>query len=345
MQLNRGPQVKLIMTILVIINIGSQVLWGQASTLTVYSHRHYEADKKIFLAFTEQTGIKVQVLQGDADQLLQRLKAEGKESPADILITADVGRLYLAKKEGLLQAISSPELQRQIPAHLRDKDNNWFALTKRARVFVYDSTKSKPTIRNYEDLAKPEFKGKVLIRSSSNIYSISLLGGLIAHWGKDQTALWLKGLVANLAQSPKGGDRDQIKAVAAGIGTLAVSNTYYLGQLAHSKDPAEQAVAKKMGVIFPNQDSYGTHINISGAGVLASSKKQDAARKFLEYLISAEAQAVFAAENFEYPVRSGVALSPIVASWGSFKEDAQSLEVLGQNSAEALKLADTAGYK
>ncbi len=314
--------------------------------VTVYSHRHYESDQKLFDQFYQKTGIKVKVLKGDADQLIERIKTEGSSSPADLLITADVGRLYRAKTLGLLQSGSNAVLEAAIPAHLRDPQGFWFGLTKRARVIVYDkSSNAQAPVANYEDLALPAQKGKVVVRSSGNVYNISMLASLLGRWGEAATLEWAKGLANNLAQPPQGGDRDQMKALVAGAASLAITNTYYIGQLINSKDPVEQDVGKRMGVIFPNQNRGGTHINVSGAGIVKTSQNKAAAVKLLEYLVSAEAQALFAAENYEYPVRAGVKLSPTVAAWGSFVEDTQNLENLGIRSPAALKIADSAGWK
>lgn len=313
--------------------------------LTVYSHRHYEADQKLYDLFTERTGIKIAVQKGDADQLIQRLQAEGKASKADILITADAGRLYLARQSGLLQAVDSPALQ-AIPAHLRDTDNFWFGLTKRARVLAYDTqAATKPTVNTYAGLADPALRGQIVVRSSSNVYNISLLSALVDRWGEQASTEWSQGIVANLARAPQGGDRDQLKAVLAGTGSIAISNTYYIGQLMSSSDPAEREVGSRIGVIFPDQDGEGTHINVSGGGVTVHSAHPKEALLLLEFLVSPEAQAVFAGENFEYPVIPGVALHPYVQAWGEFKEDTRSLLILGSNSALALAIADKTGWK
>lgn len=313
--------------------------------LTVYSHRHYEADQKLYDLFTEQTGIRIAVQKGDADQLIQRLQAEGKSSKADILITADAGRLYLARQAGLLQAVDSPKLQ-AIPAHLRDPDNFWFGLTKRARVLAYDTqAATKPTVNTYAGLADPALRGQIVVRSSSNVYNISLLSALVDRWGEQASTEWSRGIVANLARAPQGGDRDQLKAVLAGTGSIAISNTYYIGQLMSSSDPAEREVGSRIGVIFPDQDGEGVHINVSGGGVTVNSANPQAAVRLLEFLASPEAQAIFAAENFEYPVIPGVALHPYIAAWGEFKEDQRSLLILGSNSTTALAIADKTGWK
>jgi len=319
--------------------------FAQEKQVMVYSHRHYEADQKLYDRFTAKTGIKVTVLKGDADQLIQRIKAEGSASRADILMTADIGRLWYAQSLGLLQAVSSKALD-AIPAQLREPRGYWFGLTKRARVMVYDTSRfSQPPLVNYEDVARPEFAGKVLVRSSGNVYNISLIAGLMERWGEKKTGEWIKGLSANLARTPKGGDRDQIKAMVAGEGTVAITNTYYIIQMLQSQDAAERELAKRIGVIFPDQQGKGTHINISGAGICVSSPNRTQAILLLEFLASREAQEVFAAENGEYPVIRGVELSPILASWGIFKEDALSLDRLGVNSARALELADANGWK
>jgi iron(III) transport system substrate-binding protein len=316
--------------------------------VTVYTHRHYEADQIIFDSFTAKTGIKVRVLKGDADQLLQRLKAEGAKSPADLFITADVGRLWKAKEEGLLQAASSTKIS-AVPAHLRDAEGYWVGLTKRARVIVWDGSKAASSpIRSYRDLAAPSMRGKVLIRSSGNVYNVSMTSGLIGTYGETGAANWAVGLAANLAQPPQGGDRDQMKALAAGVGgsgAVAVTNTYYIGQLLGSQDPVEREIGARMRVVFPDQDSAGTHINVSGAGIVRHSPNREGALLLLEFMISAESQRLFAEANFEYPVLPGVPLHPIVASWGGFKEDTQALENLGRRSAAALALMDKAGWK
>jgi iron(III) transport system substrate-binding protein len=313
--------------------------------LTVYSHRHYEADQKLYDLFTEKTGIKIAVQKGDADQLIQRLQAEGKASKADILITADAGRLYLAREAGLLQAVDAPGLQ-AIPPHLRDPDKYWYGLTKRARVLAYDTqAASKPRVSTYAGLADPSLRGQIVVRSSSNVYNISLLSALIDRWGEEASTEWARGIVANLARAPQGGDRDQLKAVLAGVGSVAISNTYYIGQLMSSSDPAEREVGARIGVIFPDQDGEGVHINVSGGGVTVHSAHPKEATRLLEFLASPEAQAIFAGENFEYPVIPGVALHPYIEAWGVFKEDTRSLLILGSNSAKALAIADKTGWK
>ena len=317
-----------------------------AETVTVYSHRHYEADKKLYEQFTAKTGIKVQVLQGDADQLIERIRGEGAASPADLLITADVGRLYRADQLGLFQKLADPRIAELVPASLRDANGKWTALTRRARIIVWDKTVSAlPPVTTYEQLADASLAGGVVVRSSGNVYNISMVSSLLAHWGPEKTLAWAQGVAKNLAQPPQGGDRDQMKALAAGRGKVAVTNTYYLGQLLSSPNPAEREVGQKMGVIFPNQNDTGTHVNISGVGLLAKSPNAEGARALVRFLLSDEAQQVFAAENYEYPVRDSVPLAPVVESWGRFKADALALTQIGELSPQALAIVDKAGWK
>lgn len=317
-----------------------------AQTVTVYSHRHYEADKKLYERFTAQTGIQVQVLPGDADQLIERIRGEGASSPADLLITADVGRLYRADQLGLFQALGDPRIAQLVPPSLRDANDHWTALTRRARILVWDKTVSAtPPVSTYEQLAEASLAGGVVVRSSGNVYNISLVSALLAHWGPEKTLTWARGLAQNLAQAPQGGDRDQMKALAAGRGKVAVTNTYYLGQLLNSTNPAEREVGQKMGVIFPNQGDIGTHVNISGVGLLARSPNPEGARALVRFLLSDESQQVFAAENYEYPVRDSVPLAPVVASWGRFRADELPLARVGALSPEALSIVNQAGWK
>ena len=241
--------------------------------VNVYSHRHYDTDKELFKKFEANTGIKVNVVKAKADQLIERLIAEAEHSPADLLLTTDIGRLYKAKSLNLLQACSSPILEQSISDNLRDVDNQWYALTKRARVIAYHQDRVKPEdLSTIEDLADPKWKGKILIRSSTNIYNQSLIASLIAHHGVEKTEAWAKGFVANFARNPKGSDRDQMRAVAAGEGDLAIVNTYYLGKLL-AGDDADKAVASQIKIFFPNQKDRGTHINVSGVGLTRHAKK------------------------------------------------------------------------
>ena len=314
--------------------------------VNVYTHRHYPADQELFANFENQTGIKVNVVNAKADELIQKMSEEGEQSPADVLITVDAGRLVRAKDKNLLQSIDSKKLNKIIPTNLKDEDNQWFALTKRARVIVYAKDRIKPEqLSTYEDLTSSIWNKKILIRSSGNIYNQSLLASLIANNGEESAKDWATKIVANMSRSPKGNDRDQVKAVVAGEGDIAVVNTYYIGKLLNSKNPEEVKAGNGVGVFFPNQEGRGTHINISGAGVAKYAPNKDNAVKFIEFLASAEAQEVFAKANYEYPVNQNVKPSELLQSWGAFKEDTLTLSLLGKNNKKAVILFDEAGWK
>lgn len=314
--------------------------------VNVYTHRHYKADQELFAQFEKESGIKVNVVNAKADELIQKMTIEGEQSPADVLITVDAGRLVRAKDKGLLQSATSEFLNNTIPSHLKDVDNNWFALTKRARVMVYNPEKVKENeLSSYEDLTNEKWNKRVLIRSSGNIYNQSLLASIIANLGEEKAETWAKGIVANMARSPKGNDRDQVKAVVAGEGDVAIVNTYYIGKLLNSKDPEEVKAGKGIKIFFPNQEGRGTHINVSGAGVAKYAPNKENAIKFIEFLASEKAQKVFAKANYEYPVNTKIAPSDLLASWGTFKEDGLSLTQLGKNNKKAVLTFDRAGWK
>lgn len=314
--------------------------------VNIYTHRHYKADQELFAQFEKESGIKVNVVNASADELMQKMTLEGEQSPADVLITVDAGRLVRAKNKGLLQTANSTFLDNTIPSHLKDADNNWFALTKRARVIVYNPENvSAEDLSTYEALTEDKWKNKVLIRSSGNIYNQSLLASIIANSGEENATAWAEGIVANMARSPKGNDRDQVKAVVAGEGDLAVVNTYYIGKLLNSKDPEEVKAGKGIKVFFPNQEGRGTHINVSGAGVAKYAPNKANAIKFIEFLASKPAQEVFAKANYEYPVNGEVAPSDLLTSWGTFKEDTLSLSKLGENNKKAVLVFDNAQWK
>src|SRR5690554_5628905 len=281
---------------------------GGDAVVNVYSHRHYEADQQLFARFTEETGIRVNVVTASADELITRLENEGKNSPADVLITVDAGRLHRAKEKGLLQPVRSEVLETSVPSSYRDPEGYWFGLTRRARVFIYDPARVKPgELSTYEGLADPKWKGRILARSSGNVYNQSLLASLIASTGEEAAERWARGVAANLARPPAGGDTDQIKAVAAGVGDVAIANTYYFGRLLASSDAEERRLAERLAIFFPNQDGRGAHVNVSGAGVTASSKNVANAIRLLEFLASEEAQRIFSEANLEYPVNPRVA--------------------------------------
>lgn len=319
---------------------------ASAGEINLYSSRHYDSDDAIYERFTEETGIEVNLIEGDADELIERINSEGENSPADVLLTVDAGRLWRAEQEGLFQPVDSEVLDETIPESLQHPDNLWFGLTKRARVIVYNTDTVDPAdLSTYEALAEPEWKGRVCIRSSSNIYNQSLLGSMVEAEGVEETESWAKSLVSNLAREPEGGDTDQIKAVAAGQCDVAIVNHYYWARLAKSEDPADQEVAEATEVFFPNQDGRGTHVNISGGGVLANAPNEENAIAFLEFLVTPEAQEIFALSNNEYPVVEGVETDPVVSALGNFKVDEVNVSTYGNNNPEVVKLVDRAGWK
>jgi len=321
--------------------------FAQEKTLNLYSSRHYQTDEALYLNFTRLTGIKINRIEGTEDALLERLKNEGRNSPADVLITVDVARLWRAQQMDLLEPVQSAVLNQRIPAHLREPAGHWYGFSKRARVIVYNKQLVNPAeVQNYEDLAGPGMKGKVCTRSLSHVYNLSLMSALIDHLGEEKAQQWARGIKANLARDPKGGDTDQILSVAAGECHVAISNTYYYVRLASSKRPAERAVAEKVGVIFPNQKSFGTHINISGGGMLRHAPNRENAIRFLEYLASDEAQSYFANGNNEWPAVPNIRLqNPALSVLGSFKEDKLNVGTLGQNQPLAQKAFNIVGLK
>ena len=314
--------------------------------VNVYTHRHYKSDQELFAQFEKQTGIKVNVVNANADELIQKITLEGEQSPADVLITVDAGRLVRAKNNGLLQSATSEFLEKTIPNHLKDNHNQWFALTKRARVIVYNPKKVKlEDLSTYEALTDKKWHKRILIRSSNNIYNQSLMASVIANSDGETAVKWAEGIVANMARNPKGNDRDQVKAVVAGEGDLAIVNTYYIGKLLNSKNPEEIKAGKGIKVFFPNQKDRGTHVNVSGAGVAKYAPNKENAIKFIEFLASEKAQKVFAEANYEYPVNTKVLPSKLLKSWGFFKEDTLSLSKLGENNKKAVLTFDKASWK
>lgn len=321
--------------------------WAQDKSLNLYSSRHYQTDEALYSAFTRQTGIKVNRIEGTEDALLERLKNEGPNSPGDVLITVDVARLWRAQQMNLFLPVKSAVLEQRIPAHLREPVGHWFGFSKRARVIVYNKQLVHPAgVQNYEDLAGPGMKDKVCTRSLSHVYNLSLMSALIDHLGDEKAQQWARGIKANLARDPKGGDTDQIKSVAAGECQVALVNTYYYARLLSSKNAEEKTAAGKVGVVFPNQKSFGTHINISGGGMLRHAPNRENAIRFLEYLASDEAQSYFANGNNEWPAVPNIPLqNPALAVLGSFKEDKLNVGTLGQNQPLAQKAFNIVGLK
>lgn len=320
---------------------------AQEPVLNLYSSRHYQTDERIYADFTKRTGIRINRIEGTEDTLLERLKNEGPNSPADVLITVDVARLWRAQQMKLFQPVKSAVLDRSIPPHLREPGGHWFAFSKRARVIIYNKRLVRADqIRSYEDLARPHLKGKVCTRSLSHVYNLSLLAALIDHLGQEGAQQWARGLKANLARDPKGGDTDQMRSVAAGECEIAIGNTYYYVRLATSKKERDRDVADKIAVVFPNQETFGTHVNISGAGVMRHAPHRENAIRFLEYLASPEAQAHFANGNNEWPAVPGVKLdNPGLARLGPFKEDELNVGRLGENQPLAQRILNIAGLR
>jgi iron(III) transport system substrate-binding protein len=320
---------------------------AQDNVLNVYSSRHYQTDEALYGNFTKQTGIKINRIEASDDAIIERIRNEGARSPADVLITVDAGRLWRAQELGLFQPVKSATLESRIPASFRDPGGQWFGFSLRARVIAYDKTRVKPAeIPTYEALADPKWKGKICTRSSAHVFNLSLMGAMIDHLGEAQAEAWARGVKGNLARDPKGGDTDQLKAVAAGECELAVVNTYYWARLARSAKPDEKALVEKVGIVFPNQSTWGTHVNVSGAGVLKNAPHRDAAVKFLEYLASDEAQRYFADGNNEWPAVASVQFAnPAFAPLGQIKVDQLNVAVLGRNQPASQKLYDRVAWK
>ena len=318
---------------------------AQEKVLNLYSARHYQTDEALYANFSQQTGIRINRIEGKEDELLERIKNEGANSPADVFLTVDAARLAKAHELGLFAPVASKTLESRIPAHLRTED--WYAFSTRARVIVYNKGSVKPEdVQNYEDLANPKLKGKLCSRSGSHPYNLSLMASIIAHQGEARAEELARGMVANFARSPKGGDTDQIKAVSAGECGVAISNTYYVARLMRSTKPEDQKVMARIGVIWPNQGSTGTHINVSGGGMLKNAPNKEAAVKFLEYLASDQAQRYFADGNNEWPAVDSVKLAnPALESLGKFKADKLPVKNLAMYQAKSQIIFDRAGFK
>ncbi len=323
--------------------VAGQVL---ANEVNVYSARHYDSDEALYQAFTEETGIEVNVLEGDSDQLIERIQREGVASPADVMITVDAGRLWRAEQEGVFQGIESELLAERLPEAMRHPEGLWFGFSQRARAIFYNpETVDESELASYEDLADPRFEGQVCIRSSSNIYNQSLLASLIAHHGTEEAEAWAQGVVDNMARDPEGGDTDQIKGVASGECDIAVANHYYYVRLLKSDNAADREVAEKVEIFFPNQDDRGTHVNVGGAGVVEGAPNRENAIALLEFLASDEAQEIFAAGNYEFPVVEGIEKDEVLESWGDFKKDELNVSELGEHNPEAIKIFDRVGWR
>ncbi len=330
-----------------LIGLGLSALHVQAADneLNLYSARHYQTDEALYSNFTKQTGIKINRIEAKEDELLERIRNEGANSPADVFITVDASRLAKADEMGIFAPVKSKVLEERIPSHLRT--DNWYSYSTRARLIVYNKDTVKPEqVQTYESLADPALKGKVCTRSGSHPYNISLGAAMINHNGVEATEKWARDLVANFARAPKGGDTDQIKAVAAGECGVAIANSYYLARLMNSTKEEDKAVVAKIGAVWPNQKTWGTHINVSGAGMLKNAPNKGAAVKFLEYLASDDAQKYFANGNNEWPVVESVKVSnPALDKLGDFKADTQPIGNLAKSAAEAQRVFDRAGFR
>ena len=320
---------------------------AQDKVLNLYSSRHYQTDEALYNNFAKQAGIRVNRIDGAEDPLIERLRNEAAASPADVLITVDAGRLWRAEQLGLFQPIQSAVLEKRLPAHMREPGNHWFGFSARARVIVYNKDMVKPgDIQNYEDLAATRMKGKVCTRSGGHVYNLSLMSALIEHLGEARAEEWARGIVANFARAPKGGDTDQILGVATGECAVALTNTYYYVRLLKSDKPADRKLIEKVGIIWPNQKSFGTHVNVSGAGVMKHAHHRDAAIRFLEYLASDQAQSYFADGNNEWPTVQGATISNReLSSLGTFRMDTLNVGLLGRNQPLAQKIFDRAGFR
>lgn len=317
-----------------------------AQELNIYSARHYDSDEALYAAFTERTGIEINLLEADSDQLIERIRREGEASPADILITVDAGRLWRAEEADLFAPVDSDVLANRIPDYLRHPDGLWFGFSMRRRAIFYDPDVLGPgDISTYEELADPRFEGEICIRSSSNIYNQSLVAAMLAEHGAEATQEWAEGLVANLARPPQGGDRDQISGVAAGECQIAVANHYYYVRMLTSDDAGQRAAAEAVQIVFPNQDGRGVHANVGGAGMVRGAPNAENAVRFLEFLASDEAQGLFASGNFEFPAVAGAELHPEIQKWGDVRVDDLNIAVLGENNAEAVRIMDRAGWR
>jgi iron(III) transport system substrate-binding protein len=346
--LERGLRIAVTTALVVVgVSIGADVRAQQAGgVLNLYSARHYQTDEALYNNFTKLTGIKINRIELGDEQLLQRLRSEGANSPADVVLLVDAARLWSAQSTGLFQPTQSKVLEERIPAHLRASDNTWFGFSTRARVIVYNrDTVKREDVDTYEELAEAKNKGKVCTRSGSHPYMLSLLGSIVERSGEPAAEAWAKGMVANMARPPKGGDTDQIKGVASGECGVALTNSYYWVRLLRSQDAKDRDVVKNVGFVWPNQATSGTHVNVSGGAVAKNAPNRANAVAFLEYLSSPEAQNYFANGNNEWPTVKGVAAAnPVLESLGKFKADELPISSIGKSIAPAQKILDRAGY-
>lgn len=321
---------------------------AQERTLNLYSSRHYDTDRALYDGFTTETGMRIRLIEGDADQLIARIQSEGANTPADVLITVDGARLARAVAAGILAPTTSEVLNRRVLPSLRDPQGQWYGVSTRARVIMFSREKGRPAgLDRYEDLAKPEFRGQILVRAASHPYNTSLMASIMVANGEQGAEAWARGVAQNMARPPQGGDTPQFQAVAAGVGSLAIANTYYLARFGASSNPEQKAVYEKIGVIFPNQAAgdRGAHLNVSGAGVVRNSSNKEMALKFIEYLTGPRAQEMFANGNFEYPVVADVPPHPALAALGTFRADQLNAQRFGALAPQALQIMQRAGWR
>ena len=321
---------------------------AQAQELNIYTSRHYDTDEQLYQGFTEATGITVNRIEGNADELIARMQAEGENSPADIFMTVDAGRVYRAVDAGLLQSVESDVLEARIPESLQHPDNLWFGFSQRARIIYYDANDVETPPRTYADLANDEYEGMICIRSSSNIYNLSLLASIIENLGEDAARDWANGVVENFARDPQGGDTDQLRGIVSGECEISVGNTYYFARALAGDVEGLTGSTDMIGIVFPNQDTTGTHVNISAAGVTANAPNPEAAVAYLEFLAGDEAQVYFSAQNNEFPVLDGLAISDALSEMipeGGFERDDINLAIYGENQALAQQIYNDAGWE
>lgn len=319
---------------------------AKEQVVNIYSDAQEPLVRPILNEFTKDTGIKVNMVTAEKGMLLTRLEQEGDLTPADMMFTVDVGNLWRAKNKGLLQSVKPANAETQIPAHLRDPEGFWYGVTSRARVIYYNINKVKPEeLSTYEALADPKWKGAILVRSSDNVYNQSLVGSIILADGREKALSWAKGIVANLARAPQGADEDQLKALGAGEGRIAIANSYYFGKLLNSPEPTDRKLMENVAIFFPNQNDRGTHINIRGVGITKHAANKENAIKLTEYFLSDKGQKFFAESNFEYPVKAGIEIPATLKAWGPFKADPVPLESIGETNPEAVQVLNEAGWR
>lgn len=324
---------------------GSNAAAGE-QVVNLYSARHYDSDNALYERFTEETGIRINLIEGNADELIARMRSEGAQSPADLFITADAGALHRAEQAGLFQPVRSETIEQRIPANLREPSGLWAGFMRRARVVAYDSNRVREDeVETYEQLASPRFRNRLCVRSADNIYNLSLVGALIEAWGPEKTQTWARGIVANMARPPEGGDRDQIRAVNAGVCDIALTNSYYYIRMASGEDAADRAMTEKVQLGFPSLDGQGSHVNISGGGVAANAPNRDNAVRLLEFFTEPSTQEYISANNNEYPASPTVTAPPPVASYTGFQPHPMPVANFARRQAEAQKIMSAAGWR